>query len=113
MGATLVKGSDPEAHGDRGFCDLPPGIRPLILLVLPAQRVLDGGTVPIEAIFITGFLLISNNRQSAHADKRAELDYEVNVRTYRHIHQIDTRLRAIGERLERLEADVRKKDQPG
>ena len=35
----------------------------------------------IEAIFITGFLLISQNRQGVHADKRAELDYEVNVRT--------------------------------
>ena len=72
-----------------------------------------GIILSIEAIFITGFLLISNNRQSAHADKRAELDYEVNVRTYRHINQIDARLRAIGERLERLEADGREKGQPG
>ena len=52
-----------------------------------------------EAILITGFLLISQNRQNAHADKRAELDYEVNVRTYRAIHEIERRLRAIEERL--------------
>jgi uncharacterized membrane protein len=63
-----------------------------------------GIILSIEAIFITGFLLISQNRQSVHAEKRAELDYEVNVRTYREIHEIDTLLRAILTRLERLEA---------
>jgi len=42
----------------------------------------------IEAILVTGILLISQNRQNAHADLRAELDYEVNVRTYREIHEI-------------------------
>lgn len=47
-----------------------------------------GIILAVEAIFITGFLLISQNRQSVHADKRAELDYEVNVRTYREIRQI-------------------------
>lgn len=52
-----------------------------------------------EAIFITGFLLISQNRQSAHADKRAELDYEVNVRTYREIQEIKANLRVIEQRL--------------
>jgi hypothetical protein len=50
---------------------------------------------------------ISQNRQSAHADKRAELDYEVNVRTYREIREIDAMLRAVMERLEKLEATVR------
>lgn len=62
---------------------------------------------PLEAIFITGFLLISQNRQNAHADKRAELDYEVNVRTYREIHEIDAMLRTVVDRLEKLEAAVR------
>lgn len=57
----------------------------------------------IEAIFITGFLLISNNRQSAHADLRGELDYEVNVRTYRRITEHDALLRHVADRLERLE----------
>jgi uncharacterized membrane protein len=56
-----------------------------------------------EAVLIAGFVLISQNRQSAHADKRAELDYEVNVRTYREIVDVDNRLRMILERLERLE----------
>lgn len=65
-----------------------------------------GIILSVEAIFITGFLLISNNRQSAHANKRAELDYEVNVRTYRLINKADAVLRDMIERLEKLEAAV-------
>ncbi len=65
-----------------------------------------GIILSIEAIFITGFLLISQNRQSAHADERAELDYEVNVRTYRRLGEIDAMLRDVGARLERLEASA-------
>ena len=59
-----------------------------------------------EAIFITGFLLISQNRQNAHANKRAELDYEVNVRTYRAISEIDTKMGLLMERLDRLESAI-------
>lgn len=62
-----------------------------------------GIILSVEAIFITGFLLISQNRQNAHADKRAELDYEVNVRTYREIQEIDTMLRKIVSRLDGVE----------
>jgi uncharacterized membrane protein len=65
-----------------------------------------GIILAVEAIFITGFLLMSNTRQSAHANKRAELDYEVNVRTYRLINKADTVLREVMERLEKLEAAV-------
>jgi uncharacterized membrane protein len=54
----------------------------------------------IEAIFITGVLLISNNRQSAHAELRSELDYEVNVRTYRRIREVERMLQAILEHLD-------------
>ena len=57
-----------------------------------------------EAIFITGFLLISQNRQSAFADKRAELDYEVNVRTYRRLNDIEAIQRRILSSLETAEA---------
>ena len=59
-----------------------------------------GLIISVEAIFITGFLLISQNRQSAHADKRAELDYEVNVRTYREISEMKALLETIRERLD-------------
>jgi len=57
-----------------------------------------------EAIFITGFLLVTQNRQNAHASKRAELDYEVNVRTYREIARIEGKLDALIERLSGFEA---------
>ncbi|MBV9850223.1 MAG: DUF1003 domain-containing protein [Armatimonadetes bacterium] len=63
----------------------------------------------METIFITGFVLISENRQSAHANKRAELDYEVNVRTYRKIQEMETLLRAMDARLDQLERG----DRPG
>lgn len=66
-----------------------------------------GILLAMEAIFITIFVLISQNRQSAHADKRAELDYEVNVRTYRKIEDIDARLDYLLERLARLEGNTR------
>ncbi len=55
----------------------------------------------VEAIFITGFLLISQNRQNAHADKRAEIDYETNVRTYREIHEIKAMLQTTLEKLDK------------
>ncbi len=62
-----------------------------------------GIILSIEAIFITGFLLISQNRQSAHADKRSELDYEVNVRTFREIRHMKALLADILVRVERIE----------
>jgi uncharacterized membrane protein len=57
----------------------------------------------METIFITGFVLISQNRQSAYDGKRAELDYEVNVLTYRKLHEIEATLQTVVERLDRLE----------
>ena len=59
-----------------------------------------GILIAIEAIFVTGFLLITQNRQTEHADKRAELDYEVNVRTYRELGEIKRMLRDIERRLD-------------
>jgi uncharacterized membrane protein len=62
-----------------------------------------GLILAIEAIFITGFLLISSNRQAAHAEARAELDYEVNVRSYRKLRDVEVVLRDLVARLEKLE----------
>lgn len=59
-----------------------------------------GILISIEAIFVTGFLLITQNRQTNYADKRAELDYEVNVRTYRELGEIKRMLRDIERRLD-------------
>ncbi len=62
-----------------------------------------GIILSVEAILITSFLLISQNRQNVHAEKRAELDYEVNVRSYRKIRDLQDTLEAITNRIERLE----------
>ena len=62
-----------------------------------------GIILSVEAILITGFLLISQKRQNVHAEKRAELDYEVNVRSYRKIRDLQDTLEAISDRIERLE----------
>ena len=59
-----------------------------------------GILIAIEAIFVTGFLLITQKRQTDYADKRAELDYEVNVRTYRELGEIKRMLHAIERRLD-------------
>ena len=37
--------------------------------------------VSLEAIFLSTFVMISQNRQAARADIRAELDYETNLRS--------------------------------
>ncbi len=66
-----------------------------------------GILLSIEAIFITGFLLISQNRQSSFADKRSELDYEVNVRTFREIQNVKQLLAAMQARIDRIEESLR------
>lgn len=43
----------------------------------------------IEAILVTGFLLISQNYQYEYAEKRAELDYEINIRAYRKLLELE------------------------
>lgn len=52
-----------------------------------------GILLSIEAIFLTGFVLISQNRQNAYTEQAARLDYEVNVRTYRELRATRTELR--------------------
>lgn len=59
-----------------------------------------GLLLSVEAVFMTGFLLISQNREASYESKRAELDYETNVRAYR-------LLQDITERLERIEGRLR------
>ena len=67
-----------------------------------------GIILSIEAIFITGFLLISQNRQSSFAEKRSELDYEVNVRTFREIQSVKQLLGSMEQRIESIEESLRK-----
>ncbi len=63
--------------------------------------------VGVEAIFISGFVLIRQNRQNQHSAKRAELDYEVSVQTYRRIVELETMLQRIHTHLVRLESENR------
>jgi uncharacterized membrane protein len=62
-----------------------------------------GIILSVEGILITLFLLVSNNKQNAHAEKRAALDYEVNVRTWRLVNHLADRLDHVADRLARLE----------
>lgn len=58
-----------------------------------------GILLAIEAILITGFVLISQTRQNRYAEQRAELDYEVNVRSYRKLQQLETEIARLAARL--------------
>ena len=51
-----------------------------------------GIILAIEAVLITGFLLISQHHQYNYSEKRAELDYEINIRSYRKLMAIEKRL---------------------
>jgi uncharacterized membrane protein len=51
-----------------------------------------GIILAIEAILITGFLLISQHYQYDYSEKRAELDYEINIRSYRKLLELEKRL---------------------
>lgn len=64
------------------------GIVPLFRRFDPYPFELLGIVLAIETIFITGFVLISSNRLSQYSEKRAELDYEASVRTYRDIKEV-------------------------
>ena len=72
-----------------------------------------GIILAMETIFITGFVLISQNRQAKYDAKRAELDYEVNVRTFRKIAELETTLQAVLARLDSQEASAARPVQAG
>lgn len=72
-----------------------PGVRPwdasfTILAVLGS----------IEAIFLTVFVLISQNRMSALADKRADLDVQINLLSEHEITKVAALLEAIARHLD-------------
>ncbi|MGH8544158.1 MAG: DUF1003 domain-containing protein, partial [Gammaproteobacteria bacterium] len=77
-----------ELHRPAALCYRPsPVVRAWVLVnsgLIVAVEVFDvypfgllGIILSVEAILITGFLLISQKRQDVHAEKRAELEYEV------------------------------------
>ncbi|MGH8491232.1 MAG: hypothetical protein ACREXS_20805 [Gammaproteobacteria bacterium] len=50
-----------------------------------------------------GLFVDQQKKQNVHAEKRAELEYEVNVRSYRKIRDLQDTLEAIANRIERPE----------
>ena len=61
-----------------------------------------GIILSIEAILLTSFLLISGNSEANHMNQRAELDYEVNVKSYRLLKELIRRLDTVENKLEQL-----------
>ena len=53
--------------------------------------------VSLEAIFLSTFVMIAQNRQSAIADARAQADYEVNVRAEAEVARLKDLLEALLE----------------
>jgi uncharacterized membrane protein len=53
----------------------------------------------VEAIFLTTFVLISQNRMAALADKRADLDLQISLLAEHEITRLITLLTAVGERM--------------
>jgi uncharacterized membrane protein len=60
----------------------------------------------VEAIFLSTFVLIAQNRMSAAADKRADLDLQISLLTEHEITKLATLLMAVAQRLDvPVEAD--------
>lgn len=80
---------------DSGFDPFPFGLLTLI--------------VSLEAIFLSTFVMLSQNRQNKQADLRSELDYEVNVKAEKEVAEIKELLRQNQELLrqhrEQMEKD--------
>jgi uncharacterized membrane protein len=63
--------------------------------------------VSLEAIFLATFILISQNRQGAKSELRAELDYQVNLKTEKEVAELESLLRDIREEGKRIEENTR------
>lgn len=67
----------------KGFDNYPYGLLGIILA--------------IAAVLITGFLFISQHHQYNYSEKHAELDYEINIRSYRKLLEIEQRLDTLSQ----------------
>src|SRR4051794_19595056 len=61
----------------------------------------------VEAIFLSTFILISQNRMAAAADKRADLDLQISLLAEHEITKLTEMVAEIAEKL-----DIRAKDSP-
>ncbi len=62
--------------------------------------------VSLEAIFLSIFVLISQNRQAAKDRIKADLDYQVNVKTELELSTMAERIRDIEQKLQHIHHDV-------
>lgn len=53
--------------------------------------------MPVEAIFLSTFVLVSQNRQAALADRRSELDLQIDLLSEREVTRILQLLDAIAQ----------------
>jgi uncharacterized membrane protein len=58
----------------------------------------------VEAIFLSTFVLISQNRMNAHADKRADLDLQVSLLAEHEVTRLITLVTAIAKKMDIEEA---------
>lgn len=58
--------------------------------------------VSLEAIFLSTFVLIVQNREAKRSDLRAQLDYEVNLKAEHEVRELKAELKAIHRELESL-----------
>lgn len=54
----------------------------------------------VEAIFLSTFVLISQNRASVHADKRADLDLQIGLLSEHEVTHLITLVRAIAKKMD-------------
>src|SRR4051812_32785063 len=59
-----------------------------------------GTTASVEAIFLSTFVLISQNRMAAAADKRADLDLQISLLAEHEVTKLVTLVSSIAQRLE-------------
>ncbi|OKL41664.1 DUF1003 domain-containing protein [Pontibacter flavimaris] len=74
-----------------GLLGLEPFDPSLVILAMEAS---------VEAIFLSTFVLISQNRMSAQADKRAELDLQVSLLTEHEVTQLIKMVKAIAQKMD-------------
>jgi uncharacterized membrane protein len=79
-----------------GWLGLEPFDPSLVILAMEAS---------VEAIFLSTFVLISQNRMSAQADKRAELDLQVSLLTEHEVTQLIKMVRAIAKKMDIEESE--------
>jgi uncharacterized membrane protein len=78
-----------------GILGLPPFDESLVVLAMVAS---------VEAIFLSTFVLISQNRMTAQADERAELDLQVGLLTEHEVTRLVTMVAAIARAMDLDEA---------